>query len=271
MATVKHYHNHYRFSYNTSLKRHFSSVILVILFLIFIFLSIFHFLAPQQSFNLNEISYADIFYASLGTLFRLSAAYAISLFVAIPLALFITSSPKVEKIFLPISDVIQSVPILAFFPMIVLVFVRFKFFDGAAIFILFMSMLWNIVFTIIGGLKTIPEDVNYATKIFKAKGFKKLWFVILPSVFPSIITGSFLAWGQGWNISIVAEALHNYIPNGKVSDDLYGLGSLLVNSFSQGKTVVFFASLVTMIIIISLLNFFVWQKLLHLSERFKFD
>ena len=217
MATVKHYHNHYRFSYNTSLKRHFSSVLIVIFVLFLIFLTIFHFLSPTNTVNLNEISVLTVIYATADTLFRLTVAYLIALLLAIPLSLMITSTPRVERILLPISDVIQSVPILAFFPIVVLVFVKFQFFDGAAIFILFMAMLWNIVFTIIGGLKTIPQDVISATVIFKAKGLRKFFYVTLPSVFPAIITGSFLAWGQGWNISIVAEALHNYIPGSNSS------------------------------------------------------
>jgi NitT/TauT family transport system permease protein len=134
-----------------------------------------------------------------------------------------------------------------------------------------MAMVWNMVFSMIGGLKTIPQDINDAAKVFGAKGFKKLIDVTLPSIFPSIITGSFLAWGQGWNISIVAEALHAFIPNGTKTDDLFGLGSLLVNSFSQSKNAVFFASLAAMVVVITLFNFFIWQKLLHLSERYKFD
>lgn len=269
--SVKAYHNHYHFSYTTSFKRHFSSLALVLLILILILSSGINFLTPRNTIDFNQLSLRIIFASSLNTLLRLSVAYFFSLLLSVPLALLITKTKKLEKILLPIVDIIQSVPILAFFPIIVLVFVKINFFNGAAIFILFMSMIWNIVFSVMGGLKTIPQDVESAAEIFKASGINKLWFVTLPSIFPSIITGSFLAWGQGWNISIVAEALHNYIPNGSKSQDLFGLGSLLVNSFSEGKSSVFFASLIAMIIIISLLNLFVWQRLLHVAERYKFD
>jgi len=270
-VAVKHYHNHYKFSYPTSFKRHFLSLGAVLLFIILILLFIVHSASPQSSNDLNQISLLTIILASANTLFRLIIAYLLSLAISIPVALIITRSQKLEKILLPIVDIIQSIPVLAFFPVIVLAFVKFKFFDGAAIFILFMSMVWNIVFSMIGGLKTIPQDVQDAARVFGAKGIKKILYVTLPSIFPSIVTGSFLAWGQGWNISIIAEALHAFIPNGSRSDDLFGLGSLLVNSFSESKNSVFFASLIAMIVIITIFNFFVWQKLLHLAERFKFD
>lgn len=228
-------------------------------------------MSPQRSINLDQISLTSILLATSNTLFRLTIAYIFSLILSIPIVLAVTKSEKLEKIFLPVIDIIQSIPVLAFFPVVVLAFIQVNFLDGAAIFILFISMIWNIVFSMIGGIKTIPQDINDAAKIFGARGLKKIIYVTLPSVFPSIITGSFLAWGQGWNISIVAEALHAFIPNGNSSYDLFGLGSLLVNSFSQSKNSIFLAALVAMIIVITILNFFIWQKLLKLAERYKFD
>jgi len=198
-------------------------------------------------------------------------SYVFALVLSVPIALLITKSERTERILLPISDIIQSVPVLAFFPVVVLVFIKLNVTEGAVIFILFMAMLWNLVFSMIGGLKTIPKDILDAAKIFDIKGFAKLRYVTIPAIFPYIITGSLLAWAQGWSLLIVAEALHSYIPNGMVGNDPLGLGSLLVNSFYQGQNSVFLGALITMIILITLINFFVWQKLLHLAERFKFD
>lgn len=268
---VKHYHHHYRLVYYTSLKRHLysTSIILFLLGLILIFA--FRTIFPSSPTNLDQFSPLNLLTASFGTIFRLTFSYILALFFSVPLALWVTSSPKLEKILLPVFDIIQSVPILAFFPIIVLVFVKANFFDGAAIFILFMAMLWNMVFSMVGGLKTIPADIEFAAKAFGATGVKKLLHVTLPAITPYIITGSFLAWAQGWNIMIVAEVIHTYIPGGNSSNDLLGLGSLLVNSVSSGQTIVFLSTLVMMIILIGALNFFVWQKLLGLTQRYKFD
>ncbi len=269
---TKHYHHHYHFSYITSFKRHFLLLGLLLLIIVIILLFIFHSIAPaRQLINPSQLSITDLISASLATMYRLSVAYIISLILSIPLALVITSSPKAERFLLPFFDILQSVPTLAFFPIIVLFFIKVNFFDGAAIFVLFMAMLWNIVFSMIGGLKTIPEDINSAAFVFKTKGLTKLWRVTLPAIFPYIVTGSLLAWAQGWNITIIAEVLHNYIPNGSPSQDLYGLGSLMVNASANGKNFVFIVTLITMIILIVAINFFIWQKLLHLAERYKFE
>ncbi len=272
MALVRHYHHHYHFSYNTSLKRHFTAVLVVLLLLFFLLFFAFRFLTPTKPLiNLDQLSALILLEATFATFFRLTLAYILALAAAIPLAMLITSTPKLEKILLPFFDILQSVPALAFFPIIVLVFIKANLFDGAAIFILFLSMLWNLVFSMIGGLKQIPSDIESAASVFKATGFKKLTNITLPAIFPYISTGSLLAWAQGWNVIIVAEVLHNYIPNSNSSYDLYGLGSLLVNASYQGKNSVFLAAILVMIILIVVLDFLVWQKLLHFVERYRFD
>lgn len=271
MSTVRHYHHHFHFSYTTSLKRHFISTIGVLVFLIILIIIVYHSLAPSRPIPLDHISFGEILFASVFTLYRLSIAYFFSIIVSIPLALLITSSPSLEKYLLPIVDILQSVPVLAFFPLIVLGFVNIGLFEGAAIFILFLGMMWNLVFSMIGGLKTIPADIKSTAIVFQATGFKKLVYITLPSILPYIITGSLLAWGQGWNIIIVAEVLHTYIPNGTTNMDLFGLGSVLVNATYLGRTGVFISALVAMVILIGIINFFIWQKLIHLTERYKFD
>ena len=268
---IRHYHHHYHFSYLTSKKRHFTAVAVVIAVLVLILLTLFDYLAPHKPLNLNQVSPGIIFFATFNTLFRLLFSYFFALILSIPIALLITKSERFEKILLPISDVIQSVPVLAFFPVVVLAFIKINATEGAVISILFMEMLWYLVFSMIGGLKTIPRDILDAATIFKVKGFNKLRYIIIPSVFPYLITGSLLAWAAGWSILMVAESLHNYIPGGNAANDPLGLGSLLVNSFYSGQNSVFLASLIVMVIVIALINFFVWQKLLHLAERFKFD
>ena len=44
---------------------------------------------------------------------------------------------------------------------------------------------------------------------------------------------------QGWNLIIVAEVMHTYILHGTTSQDLFGLGSILVNASASGQNSVF--------------------------------
>ena len=217
------------------------------------------------------VSLQTLLLAALITCARLTIAYVLAVLVAIPLSLFVTSSPRIESIFLPIFDVLESVPILVLFPIFIMLFVRTGYLNGAAISILFITMLWSMVFTIVGGIKIIPKEIIYAGRMFGLSGWSLIRHVILPGAVPQFVTGSILSLAAGWNIIIVAEVLHTYIPGGSSAQDLFGIGSILVNASANAQNGVFLEAVIIMIVIIALFNFFVWQKLLRFAQRFRFD
>jgi NitT/TauT family transport system permease protein len=237
-------------------------------FLLFIVIKIF---GAGATFGAGTVSVSDLIRALLATSGRLLIAYVLAILIGIALALLVTLNRKAEAIFLPLFDILESVPVLAFFPVLIIFFIKLNYLNGAAIFIIFLAMLWNIVFTVVGGLKIIPREFKEAATIFGVRGWSYFRKIILPAIFPELVTGSILAVAQGWNITIVAEVLHVYIPGGNPSQDLFGIGNILVRAASTAQTNLFIAALVAMVLMIAILNFFVWQKLLRYAERFKFE
>ncbi len=266
-----HYHYRAKFNYPVSFaQRLYSFAISPVIFLVAVILLVKIFaLFPQTSEH--EVSLPFLLTALGATFLRMIAAYVAALICAVPLALLATRNRFTNTLLLPLFDIIESVPVLVFFPIIIIIFIRLHFYNGAAIFIIFINMLWNIVFNIIGGLNVIPNDIKNAAVVYKFDRMFYLRKVILPAVFPQVVTGSLLAWAEGWNMIIVAEVLHTYIPGGTASSDLFGIGSILVNSSAVGENGIFIASIVCIVVAIAFLNFFVWQKLLHYAERFKFE
>lgn len=254
-----------------SLRHHLASVVAVIGLSTAITLLALHFAAPKHPFDINAISLSDVIAASRNTFYRMLVAYGIAVIVAIPMALLITASPRVQRVLFPIVDILQSIPVLAFFPVVVVFFAAYGALETAAIFVIFVQMVWNVVFPVVGGLQTIPDDVKSAAIVFRVHGWRRFWYITLPAILPFVITGSLLAWAQGWTVVIVAEVLHTYIPHGSAAQDLLGLGSLLVDSNAEGRTSLFVAALAAMIVLITLMNVLVWQPLLHLAQRFRFD
>jgi NitT/TauT family transport system permease protein len=268
---VRRYPYRPRILYETTLAHHLASLLVVVLCTFLISILLLHFANPKNTFDITRISLSDVFAATMNTFFRMLVAYIAALGVSIPLGLLIAVTPNVQRILLPAADILQSVPVLAFFPVVVVFFTTYHAFEAAAIFVIFVTMLWNIVFPIIQGLHTIPDDIRSAAVVFHLHGFKKLWYLTLPAIFPFIVVGSLMAWAQGWTVVIIAEVLHIYIPHGSASQDLLGLGSLLVDSNAQGQTSVFAAALIAMIVLVAVINLVVWQPLLRLSQRFRFD
>jgi NitT/TauT family transport system permease protein len=267
---IHHYHHHATYSYASRLPQRVYGVIIMPAVVLGLAILVLHFFAPTNT-QLGSVNWGLIL-ASLGATFiRLFIAYMFALVVAIPIALLININSLTERIFLPLFDIVQSVPVLVFFPIIIVLFIHYHFINAAAIFIIFLSMSWSIVFSLVGGLRVIPGDIKAAGQIFGIKHFAYLRKITIPAIFPYMVTGSLLAWASGWNIIIVAEVLHTYVPNGTSALDLFGIGSLLVHASATNNTGVFLASIIVLVATIGLINFFIWQHLLKFAERFRFE
>ena len=221
--------------------------------------------------NAVNVTIPLLLLACLYTLTRIAIAYALAVVVAVPLALLVEKSRAVESVLLPVFDVFESIPNLAVLPLLVVVFMQFNFLSGATIVILFLNMVWSIVFALVSGLKIIPRDAYFAARVFGLSGLSLLRRLILPAVFPQFVTGSILAVASAWNIIIVAEVVHSYMPGATSAQDIFGIGSILVATSVQGATLQYILAFAVMVAVIALFNFFVWQKLLNYSQRFRFE
>lgn len=209
--------------------------------------------------------------ATLETFGRILIAYIFAVVFAVAFAIFTVRSQRTEKILLPIIDILESLPILAFFPILVLLFVQFGFSNLAAIVIFFFTMLWTMTFSLIVGIKIIPKDILSMAKVFNISHYHYLRHIIIPAITPQLVAASVIAWSQSWNIAIVAEVFHTYLPAGSTVRDLSGVGSELVRAIANGDAILFLTTITAMIIFIVILNVFVWQNLLNYAERFKFE
>ena len=265
---VIHRHHHPGYFYPVHIRQRLYGLVAVPLLLVVLAYSIVH---PAPANTGGHISIGTLLTALGASMVRLLIAYGFSLLLALPMAILINTNALTERILLPMFDVLQSVPVLAFFPVIIIFFVNYHFLQGAAVFVIFITMLWSLVFSLVGGLRLIPEDIKSAAKIYHIQRAAYVRKVLVPSVFPYFVTGSLLAFASGWNILIVAEVLHTYIPHGTTNDDLFGIGSIMVHAAAEGHGDLFLAAIFTLVVAIALINLFVWQRLLRYAERFRFE
>lgn len=191
------------------------------------------------------------------SLARMSIAYVISLVIALVLAFVITVNQKVENLTLPIFDVLQSFPSFALFPVLATALVSMP--EAVIISVLVISIIWPILFTIIGGIKNRREDLEEAARIFGAKGFKRLRYYRLPELFPSIVTGSIVGWGDGWELIIGAELLvqvHN------------GIGAYLGDLGQAKQNALLAFGIVVLMLFLFLINKILWLPLLRKSTEY---
>ena len=207
------------------------------------------------------------------TMGRLTAAYAISLVVAIGIGVLAAEHKNFSKLFYPLFDIGQGVPILALFPVLFLGLnqlignprIALEF---TCIIMLVLDMIWYMFLNIVSAVKNVPTEINEVGKMFGFKGLKRITHIIIPSILPAIVTGSILSWGTGWNTIIFAE----YLPSTEPAIppvSVPGIGSLLDKAgYEYGNTVVLIFILIIIAAIVLLMEGLVWRRLLRKFEKY---
>ena len=204
----------------------------------------------------------------LFTMSRLAIAYGISLIVAIGMGVLAAEHKRFAAVFYPLYDIGQGVPILALFPVIFLGLSDLLRNQGIAleltcIIMLVLDMIWYMFLNIVSAVKNIPTEIREVGQLFGFKGLKRITHLVIPSILPSIVTGSILSWGTGWNTIIFAE----YLPATNLS--VPGLGSLLDKAgYEFGNTVVLIFLLIIVAAIVLSMEAFVWRRLLRKFEKY---
>lgn len=214
-----------------------------------------------------SVSFNDwilIFKGGIFTLIRVILAVLIGYIWTIPVGVKVGINPKISRYAQPIAQILASIPATALFPVILLFFLNLK--GGlqiSSIILMALGTQWYLLFNVIGGAKQIPRDFIEVSKIFKLRG-KNWWtIVVIPTIFPSLITGGITAWGGAWNSSIVSE----YVNFGGKIYMITGLGSLISSATEIGNTPLLAASTLFMAFIVVLFNRLFWRRMYNLSEE----
>src|SRR5687768_14235100 len=148
----------------------------------------------------------------LRSLARLGMAYGLAVLLALATGHVAARSRLARRIILPTLDVLQSVPILGFFPAAVAVFIGVfgksaLGVEAAAVFLIFTSMFWNMAFGVYESLITIPEQLRMAADQFGLRGPLRWSRLLLPAIVPRLLYNSILSWSNGWYFLIASEII----------------------------------------------------------------
>jgi len=204
-------------------------------------------------------------YYTFRTLLRITITLGISVAWGLFFGILASTNKSASIILVPFIDLLQSLPILGYFPAVILFFIslfqRSEIgIELSAMLLLFTSMAWAIFFGVVGAIKGIPTNIIESAQSFGLTGFKYTRHVILPAVVPALISGATLAWGDGWFFMIAAE----YVVYLGTVYSVPGLGSYLAKAayvYSDLTLSVILLVLITAIVLY--LNFLTWHRLME--------
>ncbi len=212
--------------------------------------------------TLNGGEYREIVRGAAATFARVVAALLIGTLWTVPVGVAIGFNPKLARIAQPLAQIAASVPATALFPIVLLVLIRIGGGLGlGSVVLLLLGTQWYILFNVIAGAMAIPTDLKEASSLFKFSSGLRWRTLILPGIFPYLITGLVTASGGAWNASIIAEYF-------RLKDQTYttvGLGATIARATDSGNFDLLLGSTIVMAMIVVTVNRLLWRRMYRLA------
>jgi NitT/TauT family transport system permease protein len=211
--------------------------------------------------------FMEIMKGAMATFLRVNVSLIIASAWTIPAGVAIGFNPRLARIAQPLAQIAASVPATALFPVILLALVRIGGGMGiGSIALMLLGTQWYILFNVIAGAMAIPSDLKEVATLFHFTTLQKWKTVILPGIFPFLITGLVTASGGAWNASIIAEYYH--LKNQTLQTT--GLGAVISAATDRGQFQILLLATIVMAIMVVTINRLVWRPLYRLAEtRYK--
>jgi NitT/TauT family transport system permease protein len=203
------------------------------------------------------------------TFLRVNLSLLLASAWTIPAGVAIGLHPRLARLAQPLAQIAASVPATALFPVLLLALIQFGGGMGVgSIALMLLGTQWYILFNVIAGAMAIPSDLREVSTLFRFGLVQRWKTVILPGIFPYLITGLVTASGGAWNASIIAEYFRL---NNKTMQTL-GLGAQISAASDSGQFQILLMATIMMALMVVTVNRLVWRPLYRLGEtRYKLE
>jgi len=211
----------------------------------------------------------EVLRSAAATFARVMVALGIGTLWTIPVGVAIGFNTRVARVAQPVVQIAASVPATALFPVVLLLLIQVGGGLGvASVLLMLLGTQWYILFNVIAGAIAIPTDLKEASRVFRLGLLDRWRVLILPGIFPSLVTGLITAAGGAWNASIVAEYFHF---KGQIISTT-GLGATISRATDSGNFHQLLVATSVMVAIVVTTNRLVWRRLYRLAHtRFRLD
>ncbi|WP_175882702.1 ABC transporter permease subunit [Burkholderia sp. BCC0044] len=219
--------------------------------------------------GVTMVEVGHVLVLGLITLLRVLVLIAIASVIWVPLGVLIGLRPKLAEKIQPLAQFLAAFPANLLFPVFVIVIVHFHL--NADIWLsplIVLGTQWYILFNVIAGAMSYPNDYKEATKNFRIRGWQWWRQAILPGIFPYYVTGAITASGGAWNASIVSE----FVQWGDTKVVAHGLGAYIAQTTAAGDFPKIILGIAVMSLFVTLFNRLLWRPMYAYAEsRLRLD
>jgi NitT/TauT family transport system permease protein len=150
------------------------------------------------------IANGDLWNNLVVTLWRVAVGFIVAALVGLPFGIFFGANRRAGEFFGPVIPVLNTVSsaIWAIFAII-----WFGISDATTIFVVFMTAMPLIITNVWQGTRTVNTDFTELAQALRMPRRKVMTKIYLPTILPYFFSGSRLAFGFSWRVSLVAETI----------------------------------------------------------------
>jgi NitT/TauT family transport system permease protein len=150
------------------------------------------------------IANGDLWNNLVVTLWRVAVGFIVAALVGLPFGIFFGANRRAGDFFEPVIPVLNTVSsaIWAIFAII-----WFGISDATTIFVVFMTAMPLIITNVWQGTRTVNTDFIELAQALRMPRRKVMTKIYLPTILPYFFSGSRLAFGFSWRVSLVAETI----------------------------------------------------------------
>lgn len=209
-------------------------------------------------------------YYTLRSVFRMMLALIASLIFTIIYGSLAARSRRLGKVLIPLLDILQSVPILGFLSATVTIWLvifpgSMMGVEAASIFAIFTSQAWNMTFSFHRSLLSEPKELDEAVRSLQLTHWQRFWVLDMPNAMIPLLWNCMMSVGGGWFFLTASEMIsvnnHTYA--------LPGVGSFVAQSAAENKLGNIWWAILSMIVVVLAIDFFLWKPLTAWAERFR--
>lgn len=140
---------------------------------------------------------------------RMFISLGIAILLGLGIGIAAARSKAVERAIIPIVDVLQTLPILAFFPVVIYVVIAVLpgviGINAAVIFLIITSMVWNMIFGVYEAVKSIPNEFIEMSRLHALSTYQKIRKIFVPASLPRLSEQMNLSWAIGLFYLVTSE------------------------------------------------------------------
>ena len=191
--------------------------------------------------------------ATLATVGRIFALIALSIITGWLLAYASIKSRRFENVYVPLTNVFESIPVIGFLPLVLVAFVLaipgVIGVEAAVDFLVFDAVAWNVWIGIYQAFKTVPEHLLEVSENYNFGFLRRMRYLFIPHSIPRITSNIFSSFADAFFYISVSEvftagAVTANVCQGGVCST-FGIGTVITRFVVAGNYVGVFYSLVS--------------------------